>query len=152
MANGERGQGQRKGGGIGLGDQIADRFVEAQGAAEIAVENAVPIVDVLGAERNVEAVGVARRLDIGTGGAFAEHGLDGVSGDEVDEQKDHADDQPDDRQHVGEASEEIANHAWDFPLGLEALGSAAGASGMRSTLTAPTRWPSISSTVKRRCW
>ena len=53
------------------------------------------------AERDVEAVGVARGLDIGAGGAFAEHRLDGVSGDEVDEQKDDGDHQPDDGQHVG---------------------------------------------------
>ena len=113
--DGECGKGQRKGGGIGLRDELADRFVEAQRAAEIAVEDAIPIADVLGGERNVEAIGVARGLDVGTGSAFAEHGLDGVSGDEVDEQKDHADDQPDDRQHVGEAGKEIANHASRFP-------------------------------------
>jgi hypothetical protein len=47
------------------------------------VEDAAPVVDVLLAEWRVEAVGVAGGCDIGGRGAFAEHLLDGVSGDEV---------------------------------------------------------------------
>ncbi len=37
------------------------------------------------------------------GRAFAEHLLDGVSGDEVDEKEDEGDDKPDDWDGVGEA-------------------------------------------------
>jgi hypothetical protein len=46
---------------------------------------------------------VARRLNVGSGSAFAEHSLDGVSWDEVNQQKDNAHHQPDDRQHVSKA-------------------------------------------------
>jgi hypothetical protein len=70
------------------------------------VEDAFPVAEVLLAERGVEAIGVAQGRDIGGGGAFAEHLLDGISGDEMDEEKDKADHQPDDRQGVEDALEE----------------------------------------------
>ena len=41
--------------------------------------------------------------DVSGGCCFAEHLLDGVSGDEVDEQEDERDDEPDDWEGVGEA-------------------------------------------------
>jgi hypothetical protein len=41
--------------------------------------------------------------DVSGGCSFAEHLLDGVSGDEVDEQEDERDDEPDDWEGVGEA-------------------------------------------------
>ena len=58
--------------------------------------DAFPVVEVLFAERGVEAVDVTRGGDVGGRSAFAEHLLDGVSGDEVDEQEDETHDQPDD--------------------------------------------------------
>ncbi len=70
--------------GITLGDQARDALVVAERWAEVAVQDAFPIADVLLAERGIEAVGVARGLDICGGRAFAEHLLDGISGDEVD--------------------------------------------------------------------
>jgi hypothetical protein len=57
-------------------------------------------------EREVEFVEVAGRSDVGCRCAFPEHLLDGVSGDEVDEQKNYAHHQPDDRQSVEDALEE----------------------------------------------
>ena len=44
------------------------------------------------------------------GGAFAEHLLDGVSGDEVDQQEDGRDYQPDYREGVEDALEKLAGH------------------------------------------
>ena len=44
-----------------------------RGLAEVAVEEAAPVVEVLGVERGVEAVGVAEGGEIAGGGAFAEH-------------------------------------------------------------------------------
>ena len=101
----QRGQRELQRVGIALGDEVRDAVVEAEGVAEVAVEDAVPVVDVLLAERGVEAVGVARGLDVGGGRAFAEHLQDGVSGDEVDQQEDEGDDQPDDWQGVEDALE-----------------------------------------------
>ena len=69
---------------IALRQKFGDRLVVADRAAEVAVEDAFPISDVLFAERGVEAEGVTRRGNVGRWGAFAEHLLDGVAGDEVD--------------------------------------------------------------------
>ena len=92
--------------GIALGDEARDGLVVAKGAAEIAVQNAFPVMQVLLAERSVEAVGVARGLDVGGRRAFAEHLRDGISGDQVDEQEDEANHQPDDWEGVEDALEE----------------------------------------------
>ena len=70
------------------------------------MQHAFPVVEILLAERSVEAVGVARGGDVGGRRAFAQHLLDGISGDEVDEQEDEADHQPDDWQGVEDALEE----------------------------------------------
>jgi hypothetical protein len=71
--------------------------------AEVEARDAVPVVEVLLAEGDVEAVGVAEGGDVSGGCSFAEHLLDGVSGDEVDEEEDEGDDEPDDGDGVGEA-------------------------------------------------
>ena len=92
--------------GIALGDQLGDGLVVANRAAEIAVQHALPVVEVLLAQRSVEAVGVASGGDVGGRGAFAEHLRDGISGDEVNQQKDKAHYEPDDRQGVEDALED----------------------------------------------
>jgi hypothetical protein len=79
---------------VALQDEVSDGVVEAEGLAEIDVEQAAPVVGVLLAERCVEAVGVTESADVGGGGAFAEHLDDGVPGNEVDEKKDDGDDDP----------------------------------------------------------
>jgi hypothetical protein len=50
-------------------------------------------------------------LDIAGGGAFSEHLLDGIAGDEVNQQKDSRDDEPDDWKSVKQAGEEATEHA-----------------------------------------
>jgi hypothetical protein len=57
------------------------------------------------AERGVESESMTRGGDIGGWSAFAQHLLDGISGDEVDEQEDNADYQPDYREGVEDALE-----------------------------------------------
>ena len=89
-ADQERGESEGEGVGVALEDEVGDGVVEAEGLAEVGVEDAAPVVGVLLAERRVEAVGVAEGGDVGGGGAFAEHLDDGVAGDEVDEQEDDA--------------------------------------------------------------
>ena len=59
------------------------------------MEHALPVVEVLLAEREVESVGVAGGGQVGGGSAFAEHLGDGVSGDYVDQEKNERDHQPD---------------------------------------------------------
>jgi len=53
---------------------------------------------------------VARGGDVGRGDAFAKHLLDRIAGHEVNQQKDDRNDEPDDRQHVGKAREEVTEH------------------------------------------
>ena len=110
-------------------------------------------------ERHVETVGVAERVDVGGGGAFAEHLDDGVAGDEVDEQEDDRDDDPQDGQREEDAAgglpESGTGHAF-----ASLLGSAAGVAvhslrlirltdfvAMVSMLTRAMRWPAISAMV-----
>jgi hypothetical protein len=90
---------------VALEDEVGDGVVEAKGLAEIDVEEAVPIMGVLLAERSVKAVRVTEGADVGGGGAFAEHLDDGVAGDEVDEEKDDGDDDPEDRESKEDAAE-----------------------------------------------
>ena len=104
-ADEERGEGEREGVGIALEDEVGDGVVEAEGLAEVGVEETVPVVAVLLAERGVETVGVAEGGDVGGGGAFAEHLDDGVAGDEMDEEEDDGDDDPEDREGDEDAAE-----------------------------------------------
>ena len=134
---------------------MGDGVVQAEGLAEVGVEDAVPVVGVLLGERSVEAVGVAEGGDVGGGGAFAEHLDDGVAGDEVDEQEDDGDDDPEDGQGDEDAAEWVsrrsAGRASMSMLSVPCLrarcwdGSVCRA--MVSTLTRLMRRPAISATV-----
>jgi hypothetical protein len=79
--------------------------VQAEGLAEVGVEDAAPIAEVLRVERGVEAIGVAQGGDVGGGRALAEHLDDGVAGDEVDQQKDDRDHHPEDGQRDEDAAD-----------------------------------------------
>jgi hypothetical protein len=70
------------------------------------VKDAFPVMQILVGEWGVETIGMASRLNIRGRSAFAEHLLDGISGDEVDEKEDEAYDQPDYWQGVEDALEE----------------------------------------------
>ena len=103
--------GEREGVGVALEDEVGDGVVQAERLAEVGVEDAAPVVRVLLGERRVEAVGVAEGVDVGGGGAFAEHLDDGVAGDEVDEQEDDRDDDPEDGQREEDAAERASSRA-----------------------------------------
>ena len=75
------------------------------------MQHSLPVVDILLAQRHVEAVGVASRLNISRGRAFAEHLNDGIAGHRVDEQEDDGDDEPDHRQRVQHPESEMADGA-----------------------------------------
>jgi hypothetical protein len=89
-----------------LGQQLGDSLVVADGASEIAVHNALPIANILLAERCIEAISMADSRNIGGGSALAEHLSNRVSGNQVDHQEDEADHQPDDWEGVEDALEE----------------------------------------------
>lgn len=69
--------------------------MQADGLPQIAVEDVAPVVEILGVEREIEAELVAHGREVAGGCSFAEHLLDGVAGDEMDEQEDERDDDPD---------------------------------------------------------
>jgi hypothetical protein len=81
--------------------------VEAEGLAEIAVEQAVPVIRVLDMKRQIKAVQVTEGIDVGGSGAFAEHLSDGVAGDEMDEKKDDGDDDPENGKGQQDATERL---------------------------------------------
>jgi len=150
----ERGDGELNGVRITGEDEVRDGVVEADRVAEVAVEDSVPVVEVLLAEGLVESVGVAEGDDVGGAGTFAEHLLDGVAGDDVDQEKDDGNDQPYDRDGVDETEEERAESAGkpDQPAfsrrdEVPELGLGGAVLSIRTRLM---RLPAISSTVKRR--
>jgi hypothetical protein len=71
---------------------MRNRLVVAERRSKVTAKDSLPVPDVLLAEWPVEPIGVASGLDIGGWRSFAEHLLDGVSGDEVDEKEDEGDD------------------------------------------------------------
>jgi len=86
--------------GVTLRDHLADALAVADGSSEVSVKDALPIIEVLLAEREIEPVSMARSLEIGDGETFTEHLLNWVSGDEVDQEEDERDDEPDHWQGV----------------------------------------------------
>jgi len=74
---------------------MSDGVVEPDRPAQVAVEDVAPVVEVLHAERQVEAVLMAQGGEVACGCSFAKHLLDGVAWDKVDEKKDERDDNPD---------------------------------------------------------
>ena len=98
--------------GVALRDQCADALVEAERRAQISVENALPVMEVLLSQRLIESVGVACGLDVGRRGAFSEHLQNGIAGNEMNQQKDQRDHEPDDWQRVQHAKRDVAKHRY----------------------------------------
>ena len=96
--------------GITLRNQARDTLVETQRWAQIAVQHAFPVIQILPAQRKIEAVGVARGLHIGYGSAFAQHLQNGIAGHEMNQKEHKRDDQPDHWQRVQQAEGEISKH------------------------------------------
>jgi hypothetical protein len=100
------GQRERQRVGVARGDQAGNRRVQADGAAQVAVQDAGPVVQVLRQERQIEAVLVAQgRCRLAC--ALAQHLQNGVAGDQVNEQKDQRNHQPDDRKRESETGENL---------------------------------------------
>jgi len=67
------------------------------------MEDALPVIHVLFAQRSIESVSMAGRVDVGRWSAFPEHGLNGIAGNQMDQEEDARHDQPDDRERVEQA-------------------------------------------------
>ena len=106
QAESQCGEGERQRVRIARGDQVGHRIMEADGAAQVAVQNAGPVVDVLRAQRQIESVLMAQRGQVRGRGAVAQHLQDGIAGDEMNEQEDQRDHQPDNRDGEHEAGED----------------------------------------------
>src|ERR1700756_1372716 len=85
---------------VALAQELADALVIAKRDSKIATHHTLPIIQILLAQRKIESVGVARRLQIRSRCAFPEHLLNRVAGHEMDQEKNERYDQPDDRQRV----------------------------------------------------
>ena len=89
--------------GITLEDYACDRLIETERAAKVSVQNAFPVIHILLRQRDIESIGVAGGLHVGAGCAFTQHLLDGIAGNEMDQQKNDGHNQPDDGNHVKQA-------------------------------------------------
>ena len=69
------------------------------------MQHSFPVSEVLLAQRSVKAKGVPRGGDIGGGRAFSQHLCNGITRDQVNQEKDKADHQPDNREGVKHALE-----------------------------------------------
>ena len=127
-ANAVRCQGQRVG--IALRYEVGDCVVEADGAAQVAVQHAVPIMEILPPKRLIEAVLMAQGRQVRVRCALAQHLLDGIAGNQVNEQKHQRDHQPDDGKREGEAGEGLL-HGLDSTINQD-IGS--GIAGQRSVI------------------
>jgi hypothetical protein len=94
-----------------MGYKAPDRLVQPDGAAQVAMQHAVPIVQILPPQRLIEEVLVAQRIHVGLVGAFAEHLQDGIARNQMDEQEHERDNQPYDGNREREASEGLLHFA-----------------------------------------
>src|SRR5262249_42767658 len=81
-------QGQPEGKGIALPAHLANILVQTDRSSQASVQDTLPVVDVLGPYRNIESVGVTGRLYIRAGRSFAQHGLNWITGNDMDKQED----------------------------------------------------------------
>ena len=103
-------EGELERGGIALKDDAADRRLEFEGLAEIAAEELLEIVAVLREKGLIEIQGVAELGDFSGRGAFAEHLLDGIAGDDVNHEEDQSEDEPKRGECEEESLKEVAGH------------------------------------------
>ena len=71
QADEERGDGELDGIGVAGGDEVKDRIIEADGAAEVAMEDVAPVVEVLDVQRLIEAELMADCGEVCSCGSFA---------------------------------------------------------------------------------
>ena len=99
------------------------------------MQDAGPIVQILRTERQVQSILMAEGGDVGRRCAVAEHLLDGVARNQVDEQKDQRHHQPDNRKRECEAGENLLHGlALNDKSGVRGRGSGVRDQGQRSEI------------------
>ncbi len=132
--------------------------MQAQGLAEIAMNDAPKVVTILRCEGLVETVGVPEGGDVGGGRTLAEHLHDRIAGDQMNQQEDDRDHQPKDRQRDRDAPqrgpESLQSHRRGSVVArgfagrfVCTFGSSAATTGSVSTRTRLMRLPRISATM-----
>ena len=84
-------------------DHAGDRLIETERTAKVSAQNAFPVIHILLGQRDIESIGVAGGLHVGTGCAFSQHLLDGIAGNKMDQQENNGNHQPDYGDHVKQA-------------------------------------------------
>ena len=80
--------------------KTANALIESQRRAQVPVHHTFPVMQILLPERNVEAISMPSGRNVGDGRAFTKHLQNGIARDKMDQQEDHRDHQPEDRQGV----------------------------------------------------
>ena len=109
-ADEESAEGELERGRITLEDDAPHGRLEFEGLAEIAAEELLEVVAVLGEEGLIEIEGVTELDDFSWRGAFAEHLLDGIAGDEVNLEEDESEDEPERGKGEEKSLKEVADH------------------------------------------
>ena len=86
---------------------MSDCVMEPDGIAQVAVDDPVPVENVLLPQRQIEPVLMTQGTNVSRGGAFAEHLQNWITWNEVNEQKDQRHDQPDNRECKGKANQNL---------------------------------------------
>src|SRR6185369_11861357 len=94
-----------------LHDEVAHGLLGADRAAEVALRHPSEPAHVLPPERLIEAELVAERLPRGVLGVLAEHGVDRVAGDEVDDREHHQRHEEEHRDGPEQAATQIRAYA-----------------------------------------
>ena len=109
-ADEESAEGELERGRITLEDDAPHGRLEFEGLAEIAAEELLEVVAVLGEEGLIEIEGVTELDDFSGRGVFAEHLLDRIAGDDVNHEKDQSEDEPERWKGEEKSSKEVADH------------------------------------------
>ena len=80
--------------------QARHTLIKAQRRPQVAVQNAIPVMQILLPERSIESVGMPRGRNVSGGRALAQHLQDGIARDKMNEQKNDRHHQPDDWNRV----------------------------------------------------
>ncbi len=93
-ADRKREEGELQRGRITLEDDPAHGCLKFEGLSEIAMRQRAEVVAVLHEQRLVETQGVAQAHDFARGRSLAKHLFDGISRNDMNQQKDKREDEP----------------------------------------------------------
>src|SRR5258708_26578138 len=97
-------------GGITLEDDAAHGGLELEGLPKVAAKELLPVVAILNEQRLVEIQSVPQLSDFPGRGAFAEHLLDRITGNDVNHQENQSEDKPECRKSQKKALQKMTRH------------------------------------------